>query len=168
MPRACWAASTSVGASSAAWPPASTTCAMARSATTVLPGADLALQQPVHRLVAVELGGELLPHLALALGQLEGQRGVDGVEQAPGAARPGDAGFQGGGAPAGGEGELEDQRLVPLEPVRGALDVLDRGGPVDVEQRGGQRRAARAGRGSPRAAGRRPARRSRPRRRAAA
>ena len=31
--------------------------------------ADLALQQPVHRLVAVELGGELLPHLALALGE---------------------------------------------------------------------------------------------------
>ena len=37
MPRACCAASTSVGASSAAWPPASTTWAMARSATTVLP-----------------------------------------------------------------------------------------------------------------------------------
>ena len=27
-----------------------------------LAGADLALQEPVHRLVAVELGGELLPH----------------------------------------------------------------------------------------------------------
>ena len=37
MLRACWAASTSVGASSAACPPASTTWAMARSATTVLP-----------------------------------------------------------------------------------------------------------------------------------
>ncbi len=35
--RRCWAASTSVGASSAAWPPASTTWSMARSATTVLP-----------------------------------------------------------------------------------------------------------------------------------
>ena len=33
--------------------------------------ADLALQQPVHRLVAVELRGQLLPHLALALGELE-------------------------------------------------------------------------------------------------
>ena len=49
MDRACWAASTSVGASSAAWPPASTTCSIARSATHRLAGADLALQQPVHR-----------------------------------------------------------------------------------------------------------------------
>ena len=37
MVTACWAASTSVGASSAAWPPASTTCSIARSASTVLP-----------------------------------------------------------------------------------------------------------------------------------
>ncbi len=35
--RACCCASTSVGASSAAWPPLSTTCSIARSATTVLP-----------------------------------------------------------------------------------------------------------------------------------
>ncbi len=35
--RACCAASTSVGASSAAWPPASTTCSIARTDTTVLP-----------------------------------------------------------------------------------------------------------------------------------
>ena len=35
--RACWAASTSVGASSAACRPESITCSMARSATTVLP-----------------------------------------------------------------------------------------------------------------------------------
>ena len=33
----CWPASTSVGASSAAWPPASTTASIARSATRVLP-----------------------------------------------------------------------------------------------------------------------------------
>ena len=46
--------------------------------------ADLALQQPVHRLVAVELGGQLLPHRPLPLGELERQRGVDGVEQAAG------------------------------------------------------------------------------------
>ena len=54
-----------------------------------LAGADLALQQPVHRLVAVELRGELLPHLALPLGELERQRGVDGVEQAAGLPRAG-------------------------------------------------------------------------------
>ena len=69
-----------------------------------LAGADLALQEAVHRLVAVELGGELLPHLALALGELERQRGVDGVEQAAGCAaggrcraraRPRDAGRRG-------------------------------------------------------------------------
>ena len=35
--RWCWAASTSVGATRAAWPPASTTCSIARRATSVLP-----------------------------------------------------------------------------------------------------------------------------------
>ena len=104
-----------------------------------LAGADLALQQPVHRLVAVELGGELLPHVALALGEARTGRAASTASSSPpGRAGPGDAGFERGGAAAGGEGELEDQRLVPLEPVGGALDVLDRGGPVDVEQRGGE------------------------------
>ena len=55
----CWA-STSVGASSAACPPESTTWSIARSATSVLPGPDLALQQPVHRVAAGEVGGDLL------------------------------------------------------------------------------------------------------------
>ena len=101
-----------------------------------LAGADLALQEAVHRLVAVELGGELLPHVALALGEGERQRGVDGVEQSAGAAGPGGAGLEGGGAAAGGEGELEGERLVPLEPVAARSTSSMRGGPVDVEQRG--------------------------------
>src|SRR4051794_6947585 len=151
MPRACWEARTSGGASSAACPPASTTCAMARRATTVfpeptspwrrrcigwwranpegppsptsrwpspgskgddgLPGAHLAVEEAVDRLGGVDVGGELPPHLALALGELEGQRGVDRVEQAAGAARAGSAGFEGSGAATGGQGELQHQCL---------------------------------------------------------
>ena len=48
------------GASSAACPPASTTCSMARSAHQRLAGADLALQQPVHRMRPGQVGGDLL------------------------------------------------------------------------------------------------------------
>ena len=56
--RACWAARTSVGASSAHWYPASTICSIASTETMVLPGPDLALQHPVHRPARRQLGGE--------------------------------------------------------------------------------------------------------------
>ena len=69
-----------------------------------LAGADLALQEPVHRLVAVELGGELLPHVALPLGELEragrrrrrrADRRAGGAGRCPVRARPHDAGRRG-------------------------------------------------------------------------
>ena len=47
--RWCWAASTSVGASSAAWPPASTAGEHRPQRDDRLARPDLALQQPVHR-----------------------------------------------------------------------------------------------------------------------
>src|SRR3712207_6922213 len=55
---------------------------------------DLPLQQPVHGLLAGQLGGQLLPHLPLALGEREGQRGVDGGQQAAGPPGAGDARLQ--------------------------------------------------------------------------
>ena len=50
-----------------------------------LAGADLALEQPVHRVAAAELGGDLLAHSALPVGEREGQPLVEPVED-PGAA----------------------------------------------------------------------------------
>ncbi len=82
MPRWCWAASTSVGASSAACPPASTTCSIARSATDRLAGADLALQQPVHRMRRGQIRGDLLADPALAVGQLVRQPASNAASEA--------------------------------------------------------------------------------------
>ena len=44
--------------------------------------ADLALQQPVHRVVQRQLAGDLLARPRLARGQLERQPLVEGLEQA--------------------------------------------------------------------------------------
>ena len=88
--RACWAASTSVGASSAACRPASTTCSIARSAIDRLARADVALHQPVHR-VRARPGRRRsrAPTATLARGQRERQPGVEGVEQPAGRRRAG-------------------------------------------------------------------------------
>jgi hypothetical protein len=43
----------------AAWPPASTTSAIARSATAGLPRSDIALQEPQHPASAGEIGRDL-------------------------------------------------------------------------------------------------------------
>ncbi len=69
MLRACWAARTSVGASSAACPPASTACSMARSATTVLPDPTSPCSSRCIGWVAAELGVQHLAHDPLPLGQ---------------------------------------------------------------------------------------------------
>ena len=53
-----------------------------------LAGADLALEEPVHRVVAAELLGDEVADLALATGELERQAVVEGGEQ-PRRARPG-------------------------------------------------------------------------------
>ena len=91
-----------------------------------LAGTDLALQQPVHGVVESELigylsAGQLLPH-----GQLERQPGVVGVEQAAARARARRRRVGGGREPPLREHHLQQERLVPLQPVPGALDV----GPV--------------------------------------
>ena len=108
-----------------------------------LAGADLALQQPVHRLVAVELGGELLPHLALALGEVERERGVDGVEQPAG--RAGAARMPGSRAAARRRAARVSWRVSAsshLSRCAARSTSSMRGGPVDVEQRGGEREQA--------------------------
>ena len=73
---ACCSASTSVGAISAAWWPPCTAASIAATATTVLPDADVALQQPVHRVRCGEIG------LDLARSPAAGRR-VSVVRQAP-------------------------------------------------------------------------------------
>ena len=156
MLRACWAASTSVGASSAACPPASTTCGHRPQRDDGLARADLALQQPVHRLLAGELGGELLPDLPLALGERERQRRVEGVEQPAGRAAAGrcraPARRRGGGRPGCSCRTSASSHFSRSSARSTSSGVV---GPVHVEQRGGQGRAGRAGRAAPRAAGRR-------------
>ena len=71
----CWRARISVGAISAAWPPASTAASMASSATSVLPDADVALQQPVHPQRRGHVGGDLRHRAGLGAGRGVGQRG---------------------------------------------------------------------------------------------
>ena len=95
----CWRASSSVGAISAACAPASTALAMASSATTVLPAADIALQQAQHAVRAREIGVDLGQGADLRAGELEGQRGEDGLAELAGGGKP----------PAG----------APLDPLRG-------------------------------------------------
>ncbi len=104
-----------------------------------LPGADLALEQPVHGVVGRQVGGDLGGDLLLALGEGERQPGVEGVQQAVGARHPRLGGQGGVGGPAPGEGDLEDEGLVPAEPVLGALAVGLAQRAVDQFERLGQR-----------------------------
>ncbi len=134
----CWA-STSVGASIAAWPPASTTVSMARRATIVFPEPDLALEQPVHRVFRRQVVEDLLGDLLLALGEGEGEFGVEGGEQAVRGRSAGHRGELGVGVAAAGEGDLEDERLVPLEAGARVVDVRLGVRAVDLQQGLGER-----------------------------
>ena len=89
----------------------------------VLPGADLALEQAVHRRVLRELRGQGLADGGLAGGQREGQLPVERGQQSlrGGAAGGGLLGGELGAAP--GEGRLEHQGFLVAEPVPGALPV---------------------------------------------
>ena len=108
-----------------------------------LAGADLALEEAVHRVRLGEVGLELYADVALALGQLERQPLVEGGQQAPSpGARPGTLGADRGPAPY--EHELGGQRLLEAEP----LAARRRPGP------------SRRGRGSTGARSRRRARRT--------
>ena len=81
--------------------------------------ADLALQQPVHRLLAASSAASSSPTSRWPSVSVERQRRVEGVEQPAAPARPGDAGLEGGRAALAASMSWRTQRLVPLEPVRG-------------------------------------------------
>ena len=100
-----------------------------------LAGADLALQQPVHRRVARQVGGQDRADLRLALRQPERQGGVEGGQQPAVATGTGHAGQRPGGGPALGEHDLQDVGLLEGEPLLGARDVLAPERGVDVAQR---------------------------------
>ncbi len=61
----CWRARSSVGAISAAWPPASTTLRHGDQRHHGLAGADIALQQPHHAVAAGKVRLDLAERLAL-------------------------------------------------------------------------------------------------------
>ena len=69
----CCSARISVGAMNATWKPFSIATSAAISATIVLPGADVSLQQPVHRLRPLHVVDDLGDHLFLIAGELERQ-----------------------------------------------------------------------------------------------
>ena len=111
---------------------------MARSATIVLPAADLALKQPVHRVLRGEVVEDLPGDLLLALGEGEGQLRVEGVEEAAGSRSPCHGGELAVRVAAAGEGHLEDERLVPLQALASVLDVGLGARPVDLEEGSGR------------------------------
>ena len=115
--------------------------------------AHVPLQQPAHRGVPGQLGGQLLPHRHLAGRQRERQAGVQGLEQAPGPRRAGHGGHRPLPVPAPGERGLDEQRLTQGQRgprragggdvVRGVQVPVRLGGArqrrVQVERRGGLR-----------------------------
>jgi hypothetical protein len=114
--------------------------------------ADLALQQPVHRVGAGQVVGDGLAHRHLARGEGERQSGVELVGDAVVHVRPGHGRQGGGGHPPLGQRGLQHERLVPLQPQHGpllvrpvqrAVDGPDGFGPavqpVPFPQFGGQR-----------------------------
>ncbi len=103
-----------------------------------LPGADLPLQQPVHRMIERDLVADLRAGQLLAHGQLERQPGVVGVEQPVGHARARRRRVRGGGEPPLRQHRLQQERLVPLQPVPRPPDVGPVDRPVDAAQRVGQ------------------------------
>ena len=100
-----------------------------------LAGADLALEQPVHRVVAGQLAGDDLADLALAPGELERQPGVEGRQEpvGPTGARAGALRAVRGAAPR--EHELEHQRLLEAEALLRRTELAPVVGAVDPPQR---------------------------------
>ena len=115
----CWRARISVGAISAAWPPASTAASMASSATSVLPDADVALQQAVHPQGRGHVGGDLGDRAGLGGGRGVGQGGESPASRrrpSPRVAKPLGALHAGAGER---EGHLVGEQLVVGEPLAG-------------------------------------------------
>ena len=85
MPRWCWAASTSVGREQRGLAARVDDLEHRPQRAQRLAGADLALQQPVHRVWRCQVRRDLLADVARwPVGQLVRQAGVEGVEQAAG------------------------------------------------------------------------------------
>ena len=115
--------------------------------------AHVPLQQPAHRGLPGQLGGQLLPHRHLAGRERERQAGVQGLEQAAGPRRAGHGGHRPLPVPAPGERGLDKQRLTQGQRgprragggdvVRGVQVPVRLGGArqrrVQVERRGGLR-----------------------------
>ncbi len=99
-----------------------------------LPTADLALQEAVHGVFGGQVVEDLLRDGLLALGEGEGELGVEGVEQAAGSGAARDGRELGVGVPAAGQRDLEDEGLVPLQPLPGVVDVGLGARPVDLQQ----------------------------------
>ena len=96
--------------------------------------AHLALQQPVHGVVAGQVGGDFGADVALARGERERQPGVEGAGQAARARGARRGGQRGRGQAALGQDGLEHQRLVPLQPDPGAFLFGVIRGPVHAAQ----------------------------------
>ena len=113
-----------------------------------LAGADLTLEQPVHRVGAGELGRDELADLALAAGELERQPGVERRQQPVVASRPGLRTRRPVGRAPSGEHELEHQRLLEAEALLGRAELAPLVGRVDPAQGLGDGRGARTVRGA--------------------
>ena len=88
-----------------------------------LAGADLALQQSLHRLGAAQLGHDLLAHCDLTLGEHERQAIVEGVEQPAGpSAVSAHCSVRGCVRPPIRHRQLQSERLVEPHPVTALVD----------------------------------------------
>ena len=118
-----------------------------------LAGADVALQQPVHRVGSRQVGVDLADHPLLGGGQREAQRGVEPADQLA-AGLVADADGVALHRPlAHHEHQLHPQQLVERQPAPGPLLVVERLRQVDVVQRGAAVDQARAGDGRRRGTG---------------
>ena len=100
-----------------------------------LAGADLALEQPVHRVVAGELVGDQVPDLALTGGELERQPRVEGRQDPVGSAGSGMRALLAVGGASPGQHQLEDQRLLEAEPLLRRAELAPLVGSVDPAER---------------------------------
>ena len=134
--RACWAASTSVGASITACRPESITCSIARSATTVLPEptspcSSRFIGWMVARSVAIVSPTAFWPAVSS-----NGRFGVEDVQQPAGDPRTRLGREVAGVRAAPGQHELHGHRLVVAQPLLRGVQVRLVARAVDVPQRG--------------------------------
>ncbi len=97
--------------------------------------AHLALEQPVHRVLAGQVGGDGGGDLLLPVGEGERQPVVERVEQAAGPRHPGGRRLGGRLGPPSGQHGLQHERLVVAQPVPGPAYVVAGVGLVHLAQR---------------------------------